>query len=157
MNLRKVFYLFLAIILLTGSMLVTVKAQNQNQDEKKAEKQKDDEDADDTPAMQKELAKEAKISLEEARKIALTRLPGTVTESEMGREKGKVVYEFEIKDKDNKSFDVLVDAKTGEVVSVEPDDDSDKDDPEPALQSTNDKSKWFKVWRKIPGLGRKKT
>lgn len=86
-----------------------------------------DDDKYDTPEMQKELAKEAKISPAAARQTALARVAGTVVESELDMEKGKVVYEFEIRDKNNKTFDVLVDAKTGEIVGVEADNEKDDD------------------------------
>ena len=124
---------------------VSVKEENEDDDKKGKDDDEDDDDddEDDSPQMQKELAKEAKISLEEARKIALARIPGTVVESEMGKKKGKVVYEFEIKDKDNKTFDVLVDAKTGEIVGVEADDEDDDEDTEPTSQAKNDKGKWY--------------
>jgi uncharacterized membrane protein YkoI len=157
MTLDKIAITFLALIILFGINAGAVNAQNQkpNDKDKKVQKEKDDDDDDDkldSPEMQKELAKEAKISLEEARQKALARVPGTVIESELDKEKGIVVYEFEIKDKDNKSFDVLVDAKTGEIVGVEADDD-DKDDGDDNSQAKQNKTrKWFAVWRKIPGL-----
>ena len=43
------------------------------------------------------LQKEAKISMEKARAIALKRAPGTVTSSELERENGKLIYSFDIK------------------------------------------------------------
>ncbi len=147
--------IFLALILFTGAATGVANAQNQNQDNKKVEKEKDDDDdADDSPEAQKELAKQAKISPEEARQKALARVPGTVIESELDKEKGKVVYEFEIRDKDNKTFDVLVDAKTGEIVGVEAEDEEDDDeDTKDNSQANQDKNrKWYAVWRKIPGL-----
>ena len=116
------------------------------------ESEEDDDDELDSPKMQTELAKEARIPMEAARQIALARVPGKVVESELGKEKGKVVYEFEIRDKDNKSFDVLVDAKTGEVVGVEADDDEDGEDTKPTSQAKTDKGKWYAFWRRIPGL-----
>lgn len=137
----------------TGEM-VSVEEENENDDDDA------DDDADDiydTPQMQKELAKEATISLEAARQIALARVPGTVIESELDKEKGIVVYEFEIRDKDNKSFDVLVDAKTGAIVAVEADDDEDDDDDtKDNSQAKTDKGKWYEFWRRIPGLRKKK-
>ena len=123
--------------------IVSVKEENENDD---------DDDESDSPKMQPELTKEARISVDQARQIALARVPGTVIESELGKEKGKVVYEFEIRDKDNKSFDVLVDAKTGEIVGVEADDEDDSEDTKPKSQAKNDKGKWYAFWRKIPGL-----
>ena len=163
MRLDRLLMVFLALIILTAVNAGVGNAQNQkpNEKDKKVQKEKDDDDDDDkydTPEMQKEFAKEAKISLEEARRIALARVPGTVIESELDKEKGKVVYEFEIRDKDNKSFDVLVDAKTGEIVGVEADDDdNDNDDTKDNSQAKTDKGKWYEFWRIIPGLGRKKS
>ena len=106
MTLDRLLMVFLALIIFTAVNVGAVNAQNQKPAEKykKTQKEKDDDDDDDkydTPEMQKELAKEAKISLEEARQTALTRVPGTVIESELDMEKGKVVYEFEIRDKAN--------------------------------------------------------
>ncbi|MBA2735661.1 MAG: PepSY domain-containing protein, partial [Pyrinomonadaceae bacterium] len=78
---------------------------------------------------------------------ALARVPGTVIESELDKEKGKVVYEFEIRDKDNKTFDVLIDAKTGEIVGVEAEDEEDDDeDTKDNSQANQDKNrKWYAV------------
>ena len=155
MNLEKIFFVILALIFLTGATTGVVNAQNSKTDNKTTEKEKDDDDDElDSPQMQKELAKEAKISMEEARQKALTRVPGTVIESELDKEKGIVVYEFEIRDKDNKSFDVLVDAKTGEIVAVEADDDDD--DTKDNSQAKKDKGKWYEFWRIIPGFRKKK-
>ena len=123
--------------------IVSVEEENENDD---------DDDESDSPKMQPELTKEARISVDQARQIALARVPGTVIESELGKEKGKVVYEFEIRDKDNKSFDVLVDAKTGEIVGVEADDEDDSEDTKPKSQAKNDKGKWYAFWRRIPGF-----
>lgn len=158
MTLGRLLMVFLALIILIGVNTGAVNAQNQKPTEKdrKVQKEKDDDDEDDkldSPEMQKELAKEAKISLEEARQIALARVPGTVIESELDKEKGKVVYEFEIKDKDNKTFDVLVDAKTGEIVGVEAEDEDDDDDTERNSQAKQSNShNRYAFWRKIPGF-----
>jgi len=154
MTLDRLLMVFLALIILTAVNAGAVNAQNQKPNEK-VQKEKDDEDDDDkydTPEMQKELAKEAKIFLEEARQTALARVPGTVTESELDKEKGKVVYEFEIRDKDNKTFDVLVDATTGEIVGVEAEDEEDDDTEDNSQASQAKKRKWYAIWRKIPGL-----
>lgn len=155
MTLDRFLTVILGLFILMAINSGAVNAQNQkpNEKDKKVQNEKDDDDDDelDTPEMQKELAKEAKISPEEARQKALARVPGTVIESELDKEKGIVVYEFEIKDKDNKSFDVLVDAKTGEIVGVEADDD-DGDDDDNSQAKQNKTRKWYAVWRKIPGL-----
>ncbi len=157
MTLDRLLMVFLALIIFTAVNAGAVNAQNQKpaEKDKKAQKEKDDDDDDDkydTPEMQKELAKEAKISLEEARQTALTRVPRTVIESELDMEKGKVVYEFEIRDKNNKTFDVLIDAKTGEVVGVEAEDEDDDDTEDKPQAKENNSHKWYAFWRKIPGL-----
>ncbi len=138
MKLSNLMMIFLALILFAGAATSVANAQNQNQ---KVEKEKDDDDdADDSPEAQKELAKQAKIPEDEARRIALQRVSGEILESELDRETGKLVYEFEIRDKSGKIQEVLVDAQTGEIVSVEEenedDDDADKKvSPEEAKQA----------------------
>lgn len=70
---------------------------------------------------QSQLEKQAKVSKEEATKTALAKVPnGTVKESELETEKGKLVWSFDIASPGKKEItEVQVDAKTGEVVSVE--------------------------------------
>jgi uncharacterized membrane protein YkoI len=64
-----------------------------------------------------ELAKTAKVTLEEARTIALKARPGTVTDQELEKEKGGsgLRYSFDIKD-GKKTYEVGVDAQTGKVL-----------------------------------------
>jgi uncharacterized membrane protein YkoI len=83
-------------------------------------------DDDDKPVSPK-LAKKAKITMEAAREIALKRIPGTVLEGELEKGKGKLVYSFDIRTADNKIMEVNVDAKTGEIVLVEEDNEDDDD------------------------------
>jgi uncharacterized membrane protein YkoI len=63
----------------------------------------------------------AKITKAEATKTALAKVPGgTVKESELEREKGRLIWSFDIATKDSANItEVQVDANTGEVVSVE--------------------------------------
>ena len=70
---------------------------------------------------QAHLQREAKITREQATKTALARVPnGTVKETELEREKGKLIWSFDIARPGTKDItEVQVDAKTGEVVSVE--------------------------------------
>jgi len=157
MTIDKLLMVVLALIIFTALNAEAVNAQNRKPTEKdkKVQKEKDDDDDDDkydSPEMQKELAKEAVISLEAARQTALARVPGTVIESELDKEKGKVVYEFEIRDKDDKTFDVLVDAVTGEIVGVEAEDEEDDDTEDNSQVSQNKNRKWYAFWRVIPGL-----
>ena len=98
-------------------------------------RQKDDDDEDETPATKNarmaNLAKETKITLVEARAIALKRVPGTITEEDLEKEKGVLQYSFDIKDANGKVFDVEIDAKTGKVLKAAQDkEDEDKNDNE---------------------------
>lgn len=63
------------------------------------------------------FAKEAKVSLEEARAIALRAFSGEITDQELEKEKGGsgLRYSFDIKSGDV-THEVGVDAKTGEVL-----------------------------------------
>jgi uncharacterized membrane protein YkoI len=72
-------------------------------------------------AEQAELQAQAKITKADAEKIALTKAPGgTVKEAELENEDGKLVWSFDITTPGTKDItEVLVDAKTGAVVSVE--------------------------------------
>src|SRR5438874_3553596 len=68
---------------------------------------------------QAELQKEAKISMEKAREIALKKVPGGKIESaELEREHGKLVYSFDIKTAKPGVTEVLVNAINGKIVSV---------------------------------------
>lgn len=56
--------------------------------------------------------------------IALAEVPGEITETELEREDGKLVYEFEIiAAADGKEMEVEIDAETGAVLEVEAEDD----------------------------------
>jgi len=65
-----------------------------------------------------DLAKEAKVTLESARKTALAAVRGGKVQSEeLEREKGKLVYSFDIKvGKKSGVEEVAVDALTGKIV-----------------------------------------
>jgi len=66
---------------------------------------------------QAKLAKEARISKEKAQEIALKRAPGTVESSELEREKGTLVYSFDIRTGKDIT-EVLVSAIDGHIVDV---------------------------------------
>lgn len=70
---------------------------------------------------QAELKAQAKISKEQAEQTALAKAPGgTVKEGELEKEKGKLIWSFDIATPGSKNItEVGVDAITGEVVSVE--------------------------------------
>jgi predicted small secreted protein len=68
-----------------------------------------------------ELLSQAKISKADAEQAALAKAPtGTIKEGELEKEKGKLIWSFDIKTPDSKdTTEVNVDAITGEVVNVE--------------------------------------
>lgn len=65
------------------------------------------------------LAKDAKITLAQARETALKRAPGNVEGSELEREHGKLVYSFDIRNSKGTITEVQVSAITGKIVRVE--------------------------------------
>jgi hypothetical protein len=69
----------------------------------------------------KSLKSEAKISMKDARVTALAKVPGgRIKSSELEREKGKLIYSFDIRPAKGTGIDeVQIDAVTGEVVSVQ--------------------------------------
>src|SRR6266850_4831855 len=58
-----------------------------------------------------------RLSLHEAEEIALTTYDGKVESYELEEEKGTWVYSFDLRGKDQQLHEVLVDARTGNVVS----------------------------------------
>lgn len=68
------------------------------------------------------LAKKAKIFFVTARATALQKAPGVVENEELEKEKGKLVYSFDIRNNKGTISEVWVDAKTGKVVKVEEED-----------------------------------
>ncbi len=59
------------------------------------------------------------ISLEQAKEIALTRVPGEVLEVNIEDEYGIITYEVMIRTPDNRIFEVNVFAKDGRILKVE--------------------------------------
>lgn len=70
---------------------------------------------------QAKLQGEAKISKSEAQKIALAQAPnGTIKEGELEKEKGRLIWSFDIATPGSKDItEVQVDARSGQVVAVE--------------------------------------
>lgn len=93
------------------------------------------------------IAQAVKITLEQARKIALKRVDGSIEEEFTieDEEENITTYVFIIKDKKDKSFEVQIDAENGAVLSVEEiveeadDDEPPADEPEDA-EMTEDES-----------------
>lgn len=69
---------------------------------------------------QEKLQTEAKVSKSEAERIALAQAPnGTIKEGELEKEKGKLIWSFDIATPGSPdTTEVNVDAQTGQVVSV---------------------------------------
>lgn len=84
--------------------------------EKKADKAKGEK-----KESQEALAKEAKITMRQAKAIALKKAPGTVKEGELEREKGKLIYSFDIVT-GKEITEVQVSAIDGSIVAVEKED-----------------------------------
>jgi uncharacterized membrane protein YkoI len=73
------------------------------------------------PEAHERLHAEAKLDRDAAEKIALARVPGgTVQEAELEKELGRLIWSFQITTAGSDAVtEVNVDAKTGEVVTVE--------------------------------------
>lgn len=117
------FVLGLGISVLSQPQASYAQTEKENK-ERKQEREDDDNDKDEK--LSAKDRKKAKITLEEARAIALKRVPGTVVEEELEKEKGRLQYAFDIRDSSGKIWDVEIDAVTGDVLqAVEDDNDSD--------------------------------
>jgi uncharacterized membrane protein YkoI len=70
------------------------------------------------------LSKQVKITFEEAKKIATTKVPGKIFNWELEKEDGKIIYTFEIQLPNDSKFsrEVNVDAMTGKILAVEKED-----------------------------------
>ena len=70
------------------------------------------------------LAKKAKLTFADAKKIALQKAPGKIFNWELEMEEGKIIYSFEIELPDDKKYsrEVNVDANTGKIIDVEKED-----------------------------------
>jgi len=123
------FALFLAIfavVMLGGSQVMS--AQNKPVPEVK-EKAGDcsDDDDDDEDITEADRAA-VKLSIKDAKLIALARVPGKIMDAEFEKEHGRLQYAFDILGEDGKTYDVEIDAITGEVLQADLDDDDDDDD-----------------------------
>ncbi len=64
-------------------------------------------------------ASQAAIALPQAIEIALSAVPGQVTESELEEEDGRLVWEIELTGDDQQNYEVEIDAMTGEILEKE--------------------------------------
>ena len=66
-----------------------------------------------------DLVKDAKVTIDQAIKTALEKVPGTAVEAELEKKHDKTVWEVEVVGADGKTSEVHVDAATGTVIDVE--------------------------------------
>ena len=65
------------------------------------------------------LAKDATVTIEQAIKTAVEKVPGTVVEAELEKKHGKTVWEVEVLGADGKVTEVHIDAAMGTVIDTE--------------------------------------
>src|SRR5512143_3698901 len=65
------------------------------------------------------LVKDAKVTIDQAIKTALEKVPGTAVEAELEKKHDKTVWEVEVLGADGKVTEVHIDAATGAVIDVE--------------------------------------
>jgi len=66
-----------------------------------------------------EMAKEAKVTVDQAIKTATEKVPGTVVEAELEKKHDKTVWEVEVLGADGNITEVHIDAATGAVIDTE--------------------------------------
>ncbi len=123
-----IFCLALGLVCLIGPQPVA--AQDKPVPDAKEKNQECEDDDDDEELTEADKAS-VKLSLADARKIALERVPGKIVDAELEKENGRLQYAFEICTAEGKCFDVEIDAITGEVLQAEEDDDDGDVDDEP--------------------------
>lgn len=125
MKIKTLLAILFSLMLMCGSAAISNAQAKPGKTEKPAVQEKDDDGEDE--AVSPEEKKRVKITAEQARQTALGKISGTIVEEELEKEKGRIVYSIEIRDKDKKVFDVEVDAETGEIIRVEEEDEDDED------------------------------
>jgi len=73
-----------------------------------------------------EMAAKAKVTIDEAIKIASEKVPGKVVEAELEKKHDTLVWEVEVVTAENEVLEVHIDAESGAVIDVE-DEKSKKD------------------------------
>ncbi|MFO0707096.1 MAG: PepSY domain-containing protein [Nitrospira sp.] len=72
------------------------------------------------------LVKDAKITIDQAIKTAIEKVPGTAVEAELEKKHDKTIWEVEIVGADGKVTEVCIDAVTGSVIDTESKDKKDE-------------------------------
>jgi hypothetical protein len=126
----SMFILFAIVIgLVFAAGPQSASAQNPPATEKKVVECDDDDDEEITEADRALV----KISIKDAKLIALGRVAGKIMDAELEKERGRLQYAFDILGEDGKTYDVEIDAVTGEVLQAEVEDD---DDDRPAAKAS---------------------
>lgn len=73
------------------------------------------------------LAKQAKITMEQARETALNQVPGKIESEELEKEHGILLYSFDIRNSKGTITEVQVDAKTGKFLSAKEETKADEE------------------------------
>jgi uncharacterized membrane protein YkoI len=128
----KVGIILTVVSLFAGSAIANGGPQTKTQDnerkeskskersEKRESRENDEQgEAGESKQDQAALAREAKITKEQAQEVALKRAPGNVESGELEREHGKLVYSFDIRNAKGTIDEVQVSAINGRVVRVE--------------------------------------
>ncbi len=68
-----------------------------------------------------DLVKDAKVTIDQAIKTALEKVPGTAVEAELEKKHDKTVWEVEVLGADGKVTEVHIDAATGTIIDTEAD------------------------------------
>lgn len=74
------------------------------------------------------LAKDAKVTIDQAIKTATEKVPGTVVEAELEKKHDKTIWEVEVLGTDGKVTEVHIDAASGAVIDTEAKDEKEKKD-----------------------------
>ena len=75
--------------------------------------------SDDKEGKAADLVKDARITIEQAIKIAVDKVPGTAVEAELEKKHDKTVWEVEIVGADGNVTEVHIDAANGAVIDTE--------------------------------------
>ncbi len=103
-------FLGLATALVTGSILAfSVPAWSDDKGKKHEEEE----------GHVADMAKDAKITIDQAIKTASDKVQGTVVEAELEKKHGKTVWEVEVVGSDGKVTEVHIDAGSGDVIDTE--------------------------------------
>lgn len=65
------------------------------------------------------LSAQASLSEAQVIEIALAEMPGTVSETELERDDGQLIYEIEILTADGVEMEIEISAETGEILEIE--------------------------------------